>query len=94
MDHELKAYIDALGAVARQESPADARREVEQYTKEYLRNEIARLEAGIKRARDAIEAAEKRKADDEDWSLIQDYINWCVKKQAIVFEAPSPPHFP
>jgi len=85
-DQRLKSYVETLRAVARQAEPADGMEKVEELTKAYLQSEIAALEAGIKRALDAIEIEGRKKAQGEDWGLIKDYIKSCLEKLPSVFE--------
>jgi hypothetical protein len=83
---DLKTYVNALRAVARQNLSADGVEKIDQYTREYLQPEITALEEVVEDLLRAIKTEANKNIQGEHWSLIEEYLKSCLQRLPSVFE--------
>ena len=79
---KLKTCIGSLRVLTRQKDP-NTQISVERLINEFLREEVGTLSASPERIGKAIDAEADKIVMGEDWSLMQDYVQWCREKLAI-----------
>jgi hypothetical protein len=77
-----KTCIGSLRVLTRQKDPT-TQISVERLINEFLREEVGTLSASLERIGKAIDAEADKSVMGEDWSLMQDYVQWCREKLAI-----------
>jgi len=78
----LRSCIDLLRVLAQSNDP-NSQVLAEKLINNYLREEADALSVSLERIGESIDAEANEKVLHEDWSLMQDYIRWCIEKLAI-----------
>jgi len=78
---KLKTCIGSLRVLTRQKDP-NSQVLVERLVNEFLREEVGTLLVSLGRIGKAINAEADKSVMGEDWSLMQDYVQWCREKLA------------
>jgi putative heme degradation protein len=79
---KLKTCIGSLRVLSRQRDP-DTQVAVERLINQFLREEDGSLSASLERVGKAINAEADKSVLGEDWSLMQDYVQWCRETLAV-----------
>jgi hypothetical protein len=77
---KLQTCIGSLRALTRQEDP-NRQEIVEKVINEFLREDVGgTVLASLERIGNAIDAEAKKNVLGEDWTLMQNYVQWCRER--------------
>ena len=77
---KLQTCVGSLRVLTRQEDP-DRQVLVEKLINEFLREDVgSTVLASVERLGEAIDAEANKNVIGEDWTLMQDYVQWCHER--------------